>query len=105
MLDKTPRRYPNVRVFIVAHVQLTKLWVSHSPFPPELAQCVLGVWLPLYKAIFNSILKLSDHLLSTHSGASTLSTKIYLHSPHANPMKGGCYSPHFADNETELQRG
>lgn len=43
-------------------------------FPPELAQSILGLQLPLHKAIFNPILKLSYNLLSTYYGSSALLT-------------------------------
>ena len=43
-------------------------------FSPELIQSVLGWQLPLLKAIFNSVLKLSYSVLSTYYGASALAT-------------------------------
>jgi len=43
-------------------------------FPPEWIQSILGWQLPLLKAIFNSVLKLSYSVLSTYYGASASAT-------------------------------
>lgn len=57
--------------FSVVRVQLTQLWVYHSP-SPRIHQSVLGLQLPPHEAVFYSILKLSYHLLGSYYGSRAL---------------------------------
>lgn len=53
---------------------IDQTWVYHSPFSSQFTRNILGLQLPSWGAIFNSILKLSYHLLSNYCGASALHT-------------------------------